>query len=526
MNSNYQVYDKKLGCLRPIKYSDFVILISKGASFSLYKKIFEYLNIPLTLERDIDISKNEEVSLIKNILKMIRSIKNNSTDIDSDFKYGYISLARSYLFRYSDQDIYEVFNNNSYVDTEIYKKINNIVSNLDNLDLKSLILKIIDEFDFYERLITVGDINLRISVLDKLVNLANDLMILDYDYLVFIDYLDDILNDPHKEIKVSVAVMDPNSVRIMTIHASKGLEYPICYYAGLKNGFNLMELNANILYSNKYGIVTANFTDGYHNTFLKDIVKNDYINEEISERIRLFYVALTRAREKMIIVADLLEDYELDTVTDRDKAKYRSFLDIINSVKKHLSKYIEDVDINKLNLTKDYLDTSEIRKIDKANLDKIEVKELEIEANTIEDNHYSKEVHKLVTKEEKENMLFGTKIHELFELTDFKNPNFDNLGEYSKYITNFLQQDLLKNINDANILKEYEFYYDNSHGIIDLMLEYSDHVDIIDYKLKHVEDDAYTSQLNGYKNYIMHKTNKKVNIYLYSILDNRIKRLD
>ncbi len=341
-----------------------------------------------------------------------------------------------------------------------------------------------------------------------------------------IDYLDDVLNDPHKEIKVSVAVMDPNSVRIMTIHASKGLEYPICYYAGLKNGFNLLELNSNILYSNKYGIVTANFTDGYHKTFLKDIVRNDYINEEISERIRLFYVALTRAREKMVIVADLLEDYELDTVTDRDKAKYRSFLDIINSVKKHLSKYIEDVDLNKLNLTKDYLDTSEIRKIDKVNLDKIEVKELEIETTTIEDTHFSKETHKLVTKEEKKNMLFGTKIHEIFELTDFKNPNLDSLGEYSKYITNFLNQDLLKNVKEANILKEYEFYYENSHGIIDLMLEYNDHIDIIDYKLKHVEDSAYTSQLNGYKNYIMNKTKKHVNIYLYSILDNKFKEIN
>lgn len=527
MNSNYQVYDKKLGCLRPIKYSDFVILISKGAAFSLYKKIFEYLNIPLTLERDVDISKNEEVSLIKNILKMIKAVKNNNdiTD-DSNFKYGYISLARSYLFRYDDQTIYEVVNKNSYVDTDIYKKISNIASCLDNLDLKSLILKIIDEFDFYQRLITIGDINLRISVLDKLVNLASDLMILDYDYLVFIDYLDDVLNDSHKEIKVSVAVMDPNSVRIMTIHASKGLEYPICYYAGLKNGFNLLELNANLLYSNKYGIVTANFTNGYHNTFLKDIVRNDYINEEISERIRLFYVALTRAREKMIIVADLLEDYELDTVTDRDKAKYRSFLDIINSVKKHLSKYIENVDLKKVNLTKDYLDTSEIKKIDKVSLDKIEVKELEINTNTIEDTHFSKEVHKLVTKEEKENMLFGTKIHELFELTDFKNPCFNNLGEYSKYITNFLKQDLLKNIKEANIFKEYEFYDDNSHGIIDLMLEYNDHIDIIDYKLKHIDDNAYTIQLNGYKNYIMNKTNKVVNIYLYSILDDKIKKLD
>ena len=58
------------------------------------------------------------------------------------------------------------------------------------------------------------------------------------------------------------------------------------------------------------------------------------------------------------------------------------------------------------------------------------------------------------------------------------------------------------------------------------MLEYDDHIDIIDYKLKDINDSAYIKQLNGYKKYIMNKTNKKVNIYLYSLLDECLKSLD
>ena len=78
--------------------------------------------------------------------------------------------------------------------------------------------------------------------------------------------------------------------------------------------------------------------------------------------------------------------------------------------------------------------------------------------------------------------------------------------------------------------QEYEFVEDNydeeKHGIIDLMMEYGDYIDIIDYKLKNIDDEAYIKQLNGYKNYIEKITNKKVNIYLYSIIDESYKKIE
>ena len=55
------------------------------------------------------------------------------------------------------------------------------------------------------------------------------------------------------------------------------------------------------------------------------------------------------------------------------------------------------------------------------------------------------------------------------------------------------------------------------------MFEYENYIDIIDYKLKNIDDEEYLKQLEGYKNYIYNKTKKEVNIYLYSILDNDLK---
>ena len=57
------------------------------------------------------------------------------------------------------------------------------------------------------------------------------------------------------------------------------------------------------------------------------------------------------------------------------------------------------------------------------------------------------------------------------------------------------------------------------------MYEYNDYIDIIDYKLNNIEDEAYINQLNGYKEYIENITNKKVNIYLYSIINSNLRKL-
>ena len=67
---------------------------------------------------------------------------------------------------------------------------------------------------------------------------------------------------------------------------------------------------------------------------------------------------------------------------------------------------------------------------------------------------------------------------------------------------------ILKNYTLKVIYEENNNQY---HGIIDLILEHADHIDIIDYKLNQVVDDAYKKQLEGYKNYISTLTNKKIN---------------
>ena len=149
----------------------------------------------------------------------------------------------------------------------------------------------------------------------------------------------------------------------------------------------------------------------------------------------------------------------------------------------------------------------------------------------LDEMSFSKNLVKLNSKEEKENMKYGTYIHYLLENIDFKTKKIDFVpSELKVKIKELLNNNIFSNLDNSNIYKEYEFMeeIDNTlyHGIIDLMIEHSDYIDIVDYKLKNIDDESYIKQLNGYKNYVEKKFNKNVNIYLYSIIENKLHKIE
>ena len=527
ISESYQVFDfKEDEKPRSCTYNDFVIMLDRGTNFDLYKQVFSYLGIPLTIEKDLSIKDNMLIVLINNIVKLIIHIKEEK--YDTEFKNAFVSIARSFLFRLSDDNILDIISDNRYEETDIYKKGLELTDLIYNTSISNLIDNILVKYDVYNKLVTIGDINSSISIIDYLKDLGNNLSSLGYTPIEFVDYIDNILNDEGIDIRVNLPKENTSSVKIMTIHKSKGLEYPICYYSGLDVQFNMSDPKDRFMYDNKYGIITPYFKEGIGSTILKVLSKNLYVKDEISEKIRLFYVALTRAKEKIIMVLPNSEDNDI-LVDDLDKLNYRSLGDIINSIRPNIEDRFINIDLESIGLTSSYnlgkvIDYNKL-KLDSTNL---VLEETNIESNIITNSHFSKSSNKLITKEEREVMDFGTHMHEVFESIDLDNPNMDNYNDKEKeLINNFINSDIVKGF--SNYYSEYEFIYNKGNtrlrGIIDLLLEYKDHYKIIDYKLSNTEDIEYVKQLNGYMDFIESKTNKKVEAYLYSINKNEFKEV-
>lgn len=528
INSGYRAFGKDTNGVRKIKYSDFAILLDSSKSFDLYKKILEYNGIPTSIVKSVNLTDGEVVLVIKNIISFI--IKINDNKIDNEFKKLFISIGRSFLFNTDDNVLFDYFLNNNFKDSDIYKISYNITKRLDTISLEEIIDLIVDNFDFYNKLFLLGDYNANILRIQKLKEITNSLINLDYDIYDYQKYLDDIISNNLK-LEYSVNDNSTDTVKIMTIHASKGLEFGVCYYGELYNRFNNSDAISKYSYDNKYGIILPYKDKFLYNTIYHNLSYRDYVMENISERIRLFYVALTRAKEKMIFIlpSNTKEDNKSigDIIDNSIRGKYNSFASIMYSLESITKDYYKNIDINDINLSKDYnmISNNNYKEHLKLINDKIEVNTTCIPSSIKENKTFSKKDIHIVTKEEEDKLLYGRLIHELFECTDFN--NLDNLSDNNKkIIERFLEK---VDISHANIYKEYEFIYDEDnttyHGIIDLMLEYQDNIKIIDYKLKNINDEAYIKQLNGYKNYIEKLFNKKTSIYLYSITLNTLEEI-
>lgn len=530
MTNKFQVFDKDTSVLRDIEYKDFVILLDKSKNFDLYKKIFEYLHIPLTILKDEALRKDQDILVLKNLLNLLICIKEKR--YDEEFKYSFTSISRSYLYKLSDEEIFDIHTKSAYFETPLYKKCLDLVENIDLMSPSEFLYYILDEFDYDEKLLTIGNVkSFRIRT-EYFYNLIKNFESNGNTIYDFAAYLDEIFAADY-DLKFSVNTSATNSCKIMTIHKSKGLEFPICYFAGFSGKFNTTELKEKILYDNKYGLVVQKVDNSYKDTILKTLLKASTKKEEISEKIRLLYVAVTRAKEKMIIVMPEQEESAevFDLVPTYERGKYNSFLSIVKSIFSVLLPFEIKTAVQ---VTRDYQLSSTTTAEDKL-LDttlNLEVEELVNKATPIEEAHYSKENLHLITAEEQAIMDVGTEVHEILEQLNFADPQpiLKLLPHTLKEkIEAFLKTPLIQANLTSKMYKEYEFTYleDNvySHGIIDLLIEKDTEMLIIDYKLKNIMDSAYDKQLNGYRKVIAEKTNKPVKCYLYSILDNTFREV-
>lgn len=536
IKNRYQIYDKDQDLVRDATFSDFTILASEKKQFELYKKIFEYKQIPLVIHKDEDFIRSSEIYVIKNILRAIYSLVDKKYYQDN-FRDAVFSVLRSFLVEASDQDISLVFVGDAEQGLklrfpEIYAHLMNLSQAIENHTASEILGQIYDSFKIYENIVKLGNVEQLEDKLNYLLAKFQEFDQLGYRIIDTITYLEAVLEEKLDIEFSSPMMIEENVVNMMTIHKSKGLEFPVCYFPELDNRFNFSDVQDRIIFDNQYGIIIPTFKEGLTDTFYKHLISQKFRREEISERMRVLYVALTRAKEKIIIVSSKFEESykdDISLVPLVDRLNYRSLFSIVSSIKYSLQDYLKPVLVTG---NKEYEKISNLNKLGIKETPSIEKHQVSLQKIEEKRTIASKGTNNLLTKETVLNMEFGTLIHKYLESLDFFSDIREQLTHVQinqnikEKILKFFELDIFhKNI--INTYHEHQFIVTINnevvHGIIDLILETKEELIIIDYKLSDLAKEEYLHQLRIYQQYLETISPKKVTTYLYSIIKEELK---
>ena len=141
----------------------------------------------------------------------------------------------------------------------------------------------------------------------------------------FISYINELIEN-EKVPSLSYEDADSNAVQMITAHKSKGLEFPVCFICNTQSRFNLDDTKPNLLYNSRAGIALKLALEGGMarlNTPLREAIALEISNAQLEEEMRILYVALTRARERLYITAHTrsrLEKLEESALSTREFA--------------------------------------------------------------------------------------------------------------------------------------------------------------------------------------------------------------
>ncbi|QUI24723.1 helicase-exonuclease AddAB subunit AddA [Vallitalea pronyensis] len=316
----YYIYDKKNGIYRPAMYKDIVILMrSTSTTADMFVETLGKYDIPAYTDASTGYFDTVE---IRTILSLLKIIDNPRQDIPllSVLRSPIVGLKADELVRIKTQlpegefyDAYEQYIIGTIDEDDLSQKLTAFHEQLTDwrekavyMPLHELILHIYEVSHYYNFISVMTGGRQRQANLDLLVDKAIRYESTSYKGLFnFIRYLEKIHKYAIDMGEASIFGESENLVRIMSIHKSKGLEFPVVFVAGMGKQFNMQDLNKPILLHQDlgFGPKYVNYELRYETkTLPRSVISKQIKNESLSEELRILYVALTRAREKLILV--------------------------------------------------------------------------------------------------------------------------------------------------------------------------------------------------------------------------------
>lgn len=338
------VQDKKSGSLRRAVYGDIAILLRSVAGWAeVFTDILSTEDIPSHTETQTGYFKTLEISTALNLLRVI---DNPRQDIPftavlkspmagfTDRELADIRMVKRRIAMYEAAKAYLTANEN-----ELSGKLSDFFLKLDgyrnlavHLPIHELIVRVLEDTGYYSYVSAMPGGDKRRANLDMLVQQAVNFEKTSYSGLFhFIRYMERLDKYDVDFGEAKITGEDDKSVRIMSIHKSKGLEFPVVFAAGMGKNFNLQDSRSKLLLHQDYGIGTDYLELSLRvkaPTLIKKFIQKQLVLESLGEELRVLYVALTRAKEKLILTAGvkdmekLLGEYAADALSNKNTVSF------------------------------------------------------------------------------------------------------------------------------------------------------------------------------------------------------------
>ena len=352
LKGSLKVMEKSTGELRPVRYSDMVILLRTTSGWDEeFKKILEQQGIPVYITSKTGYFGALEV---QELLQFLRVLDNPRQDIPlfgvmqsvfggftqeeiAQIRSGGEGHSRKRMTLY--EALKEVAQSGRTEDTELSIKANDFLQRIDHYrnltpytSIRDLLQRILDDHDYLNYVTAHPTGSKRRANVEMLLTKASAFEKTSYFGLFhFIRYMEQL--EKYDVDYGEADTLDENAdvVRIMSIHKSKGLEFPVVFVSGLSKRFNMQDANQSLIVDMDLG-VAVDYVDSVrrikNKTLRRAVLSAKMKEDNLAEELRVFYVALTRAREKLILTAVLDkadEKWELAQMTGQERLTYLDF---------------------------------------------------------------------------------------------------------------------------------------------------------------------------------------------------------
>ncbi len=366
LKGSLKVMEKSTGELRPVRYSDMVILLRTTSGWDEeFKKILEQQGIPVYITSKTGYFGALEV---QELLQFLRVLDNPRQDIPlfgvmqsvfGGFTQEEIAQIRSGGEGHSRKrmTLYEALKEvaksgrtveegeetsageSAGEEAELSQKADPFLQRIGHYrdrtpftSIRELLQRILDDYDYLNYVTALPAGSKRRANVEMLLTKASAFEKTSYFGLFhFIRYMEQL--EKYDVDYGEADTLDENAdvVRIMSIHKSKGLEFPVVFVSGLSKRFNMQDANQTLIVDMDLG-VAVDYVDSVrrikNKTLRRAVLSAKMKEDNLAEELRVLYVALTRAREKLILTAVLDkadEKWELAQMTGQERLTYLDF---------------------------------------------------------------------------------------------------------------------------------------------------------------------------------------------------------